>query len=141
MLEYFTYKKVKKHQHEKHKQHEVEPEHAPAPVLTPKDEEFLQRLTTEEASAPDQALTQITPADAHVAAPEGESSRGIDAEHSTTTKAKGSNHKWSGASSFLPGFLSKKDQKKAVKPQVNADGTVTPNEGACLLIRMAPTVY
>ncbi|KAI9752297.1 MAG: hypothetical protein M4579_005681 [Chaenotheca gracillima] len=45
MLEYFTYKKVKKHQEEKKQKQRSE-------VLTPDDEQFLQRIISEEGPPP-----------------------------------------------------------------------------------------
>ena len=42
MLEYFTYKKVKKHQAEK--------ERSKTPVLSPVDEQFLQRIVAEDGA-------------------------------------------------------------------------------------------
>ena len=63
MLEYFTYKKVKKHQQEKHGHHHddqtIQP---PAPILTPNDEAFLQRITSEDdpaASLPTRPLGSV----------------------------------------------------------------------------------
>ena len=52
MLEYFTYKKVKKHQQEKHEHHhDDETIQPPTPILTPNDEAFLQRITSEDDPA------------------------------------------------------------------------------------------
>lgn len=58
MLEYFTYKKVKKHQAEKHaKEAAVKtppvkgPEH-PTPVLNEEDEQFLERIVSAEGTPP-----------------------------------------------------------------------------------------
>jgi hypothetical protein len=126
MLEYFTYKKVKKHHQDKEdkKYQETESGHAPAPVLTPKDEEFLQRLTSEDGTASGQELAlannnESGPASQDRSVPDASTSRSPD------TKGKG---KWSNPTSLLPGFLSKKDHKKADKGKADADGTVTPNE-------------
>ena len=64
MLEYFTYKKMKKHQAEK--------QAAKAPVLSPVDEAFLQRITSEE-SAP--ALPARPPPMSEVGDPTGNTSQ------------------------------------------------------------------
>lgn len=49
MLEYFAYKKVKKHQAEKH---ECNGTQTPKPVLSPDDERFLERLASEGTPPP-----------------------------------------------------------------------------------------
>lgn len=53
MLEYFTYKKVKKHQAEKHaRDSAVSTPNVPAPVLTEEDENFLERIVSAEGTPP-----------------------------------------------------------------------------------------
>ena len=52
MLEYFTYKKVKKHRQEKQDKERASGEQAPPPVLSPTDEQFLQRIVSEDEPAP-----------------------------------------------------------------------------------------
>lgn len=47
MLEYFTYKKVKKHQAEKRAQAQVQ-----SPLLTEEDENFLERIVSAEGTPP-----------------------------------------------------------------------------------------
>ena len=128
MLEYFTYKKVKKHHQEREdkKHQENESGHAPAPVLTPKDEEFLQRLTSEDGTATGQELAvannnEAGPASQDRSVPDFSTSRSPD------TKGKG---KWSNPAALLPGFLSKKDHKKGDKGKADGGETVTPNESA-----------
>jgi hypothetical protein len=100
MLEYFAYKKMKKHQAQK--------QAARAPVLSPVDEAFLQRIVAEDATPPalpDRPLTNMP----EVGDPTGNASQIAVVEGKKgKEKAKDKDHKKSSRFSFLQRGSTKK---------------------------------
>jgi hypothetical protein len=131
MLDYIKYKKAKKHQ-------DQSAEHK-SPVLSPTDEQFLQQIVAEEETPPplperhpehvaDDPARGLT-GEAEQAVLAGD--RGIKPEEAVLkgkeSEDKGTAKKENKAWSFLHKSFSKKDKKKA--PEVQTDGSITPNEG------------
>ncbi|KAI9821402.1 MAG: hypothetical protein M1832_003409 [Thelocarpon impressellum] len=152
MLEYFGYKKIKKHQqakHEKSEKQETDKKErdsaatlvTPSPVLSPKDEEFLEAIVDDEAPAPplptrpvletgdpagnDQQVVLVgTEAD--------EAERSLEepvqkSKGKSRADSEGHTRKKSNRFSFLHRSGTKKDKKEE---HVAEDGTFTPNEAA-----------
>ncbi|KAI9824309.1 MAG: hypothetical protein M1826_007406 [Phylliscum demangeonii] len=124
MLEYLTYQKFKKRQAEKDKEHEKDKEPADggsrSPMLSATDEEFLERMVSDDGDAP-------PPLPDRPREPVGES--GDEAKDKDTTKGKApdrSSNRWS----FLPSFVTKKistdDQSHHHDHRHHKPGTAVP---------------
>ncbi|KAI6716648.1 hypothetical protein JHW43_000760 [Diplocarpon mali] len=139
MMEYFTYKKIKKHQAEKKAQAGLQ-----SPLLNAEDENFLERIVSAEGTPPPLPqrplelgaeagdstgnAAQVVVHDRNITAEEGQRRRSKDKgkskENETETSA-GKDAKKPGRFSFLHRSGTKKN-----KDGLKADSTViTPNEG------------
>lgn len=128
MLEYFTYKKLKKHQAEKKgKASAPTTPSVPAPVITAEDEHFLERIISAEGPPP-----PLPERPRHEELPEAGDSTGNAAQvvvHDKKDKGKGKENERPAVKTNRFSFLHRNGTKKHKKTGLTPDETiVTPNE-------------